>query len=253
MLGQYSSNGEVGGVNGDIEMASGVGDLEDKGRGDGLLEKVANERVVIVGKVEEGTELEEGLGQGVLDEGCDLRGVHTDAFSGDNVVEVFDARSGKCTFAELGVECLLSEDREDLANMLEVGLEGGAKDEDVIKVHDDTDFDEVTEDVIHGGLECGGGIGESERHYEELIVPEPRAECGFMGVLLADTDLVEATAKVNLSEIFGSTKSIKELGDPRQGVLVLNRDPVQGAVVCAHAEFRSSTFLYKKAASTEGR
>ncbi|GBG80017.1 hypothetical protein CBR_g30278 [Chara braunii] len=91
--------------------------------------------------------------------------------------------------------------------MLEVGLDGGAKDEDVIKVHDDTDFEEVTGDVIHGGLECGGGIGESERHYEELIVPEPRAECGLMDVLLADTDLVEATGKVNLGEIFGSTKS----------------------------------------------
>ncbi|GBG81430.1 hypothetical protein CBR_g32107 [Chara braunii] len=35
-------------------------------------------------------------------------------------------------------------DREDLANVLKVGLEGGAKDEDVIKVHDDTDFEEVT-------------------------------------------------------------------------------------------------------------
>ncbi|GBG63254.1 hypothetical protein CBR_g37340 [Chara braunii] len=217
------------------------------------LGKVVNERTVIVGKAKEGTKFEEGLEQGVLDEGCDLRGVHTVAFSEDNVAEVFDARSGKRTFAELGVEFLLSEDREDLANMLEVGLEGGPKGEDVIKVHDDTDFEEVTEDVIHGGLECGGGIGEFERHYEELIVPEPRAECGLMGVVLADTDLVEATANVNLGEIFGSTKSIKELGDPRKGVLVLDRDKVQGVVVCAHAEFRSSTFPYKRAASTEGR
>ncbi|GBG92765.1 hypothetical protein CBR_g57008 [Chara braunii] len=38
MLGQYGSNGEVGGVSGNIEMASGVGNLEDRGRGDGLLE-----------------------------------------------------------------------------------------------------------------------------------------------------------------------------------------------------------------------
>ncbi|GBG75699.1 hypothetical protein CBR_g20324 [Chara braunii] len=156
-------DGEVGGVSGDIEMASGVGDLEDRGRGDGLLElvlagefvervrdlgKVANEWAVIVGKAKEGTELEEGLGWGVLDEGCDLRGVHTDAFSGDNMAEVFDARSGKRTFAELGVEFLLSEDREDLAEVLKVGLEGGAEDKDVIKVDNDTDFKEVAEDVV---------------------------------------------------------------------------------------------------------
>ncbi|GBG81215.1 hypothetical protein CBR_g31887 [Chara braunii] len=104
MLGQYSSNSEVGGVRGDIEMASGVGDLEDRGRGDGLLD-------------------------------------------------------GKRTFVELGVEFLLSEDREDLAEVLKVGLEGGAEDKDVIKVDDDADFEEVAEDVVHGRLEGGGGIG----------------------------------------------------------------------------------------------
>ncbi|GBG90335.1 hypothetical protein CBR_g50583 [Chara braunii] len=38
MLRQYGSDGEVGGVSGDIEMASGFGDLEDRGRGDGLLD-----------------------------------------------------------------------------------------------------------------------------------------------------------------------------------------------------------------------
>ncbi|GBG68975.1 hypothetical protein CBR_g3674 [Chara braunii] len=259
MLGQYGSNGEVGGISGDIEMASGVGDLEDRGRGDGLLEevesllaaivpieglvlacevvervrdleKVANERAVIVGKAEEGTELEEGLGRGVLDEGCDLRGVHTDAFSGDNVAK----------------------DREELANVLKVGLKGGAKDEDVIKVRDDTDFEEVMEDVVHGGLECGGAIGESERHYEELVVPEPRAECGLVGVLRADTDLVEATAKIDLGEIFGSREAIKKFRYPGEWVLVLHRDLVQGTVVCAHAEFRGVVLLDEETTGSEG-
>ncbi|GBG81936.1 hypothetical protein CBR_g34118 [Chara braunii] len=162
MLGPYNSNGEVEGISGDIEMARLVLACEFVERVRDL-EKVANERAVIVGKAEEGTKLEEGLGRGLLDEGCDLRGVHRDAFSGDNVAKVFDARSGKRTFVELCVEVLLSEDQEDLANVLKVGLEGGAKDEDVIKVHDDTDFEEVTKDVVHGGLECGGGIGGSEK------------------------------------------------------------------------------------------
>ncbi|GBG65956.1 hypothetical protein CBR_g54935 [Chara braunii] len=172
MLGQYGSDGEVGGVSGDIEMASGVGDLEDRGRGDGLLD-------------------------------------------GDNMAEVFDVPSGKRTFAELGVEFLLSEDREDLAEVVKVGLEGGAKDKDVIKVDDDTDFEEVAEDVVHGRLEGSGGIGESEWHHEELVVPKPRAEGGLVSVLLADTDLVEATTKVDLSKVLGSMETIKELGNPR--------------------------------------
>ncbi|GBG86036.1 hypothetical protein CBR_g40937 [Chara braunii] len=141
MLGQYGSDGEVGGVSGDIEMASGVGDLEDRGRGDGLLE----------------------------------------------------------IFALGGSRKLC----------------GGAEDKDVIKVDDDTDFEEVAEDVVHGRLEGRGGIGESEWHHEELLVPEPRAEGGLVGVLLADTDLVEATVKVDLGKVLGSTETIKELGNPR--------------------------------------
>ncbi|GBG76646.1 hypothetical protein CBR_g22861 [Chara braunii] len=171
MLGQYGSDGEVGGVSGDIEMASGVGNLEDRDRGDGLLD-------------------------------------------GDNMAEVFDARSGKHTFVELGIEFLLSEDREDLAEVLKVGLEGGAEDKDVIKVDNDTDFEEVAKDVVHGGLEGSRGIGESEWHHEELVVPEPRAEGGLVSVLLADTDLVEATTKVDLGKVLGSTETIKELGNP---------------------------------------
>ncbi|GBG87109.1 hypothetical protein CBR_g44565 [Chara braunii] len=58
-------------------------------------------------------------------------------------------------------EFLLSEDTEYLAEMLKVGLEGEAIDKDIIEVKVDTDFEEVVENVVHGGLECGGGVGEA--------------------------------------------------------------------------------------------
>ncbi|GBG90799.1 hypothetical protein CBR_g51305 [Chara braunii] len=152
-------------------------------------------------------------------------------------VEVFYARGSKCAFAELGVEFLVVENGENLAEMIKVGLEGGAKNKDVVKVDHDTDFEEVAEDVVHGGLECGGGVGETKRHYEKLVVPEAGAEGGFVGVLLGDADLVEATAEVDLGEVFGSKEVIKKFGYPGKRILVLDRDPVQGAVVRAHAEF----------------
>ncbi|GBG78893.1 hypothetical protein CBR_g28608 [Chara braunii] len=94
-------------------------------------------------------------------------------------------------------------DRENLAEVLKVGLEGGVEDKDVIKLDDDTDFEEVAEDVVHGRLEGSGGIGESEWHHEELVVVEPRAEGGLVGVLLAETDLMEATVKVDLESWYG--------------------------------------------------
>ncbi|GBG93366.1 hypothetical protein CBR_g67074 [Chara braunii] len=187
VLGWDGSKREFGCVSGNVEMLRGVGDLEDGGRGDGLFEEVEGVLAAVVPS-----------------EGFVLAGA----------------------FAELGVEFLLFEDREDLAEMLKVGLEGGPVDKDTIKVNNVTDFEEVAKDVVHGGLECGGAVGEFEGRHEKLVVPKARTECGLVGVLLADADLVEATAEVNFGKIFGSMETIKKLGDPRWGVLVPDRDPV---------------------------
>ncbi|GBG58911.1 hypothetical protein CBR_g24262 [Chara braunii] len=84
--------------------------------------------------------------------------------------------------------------------MLKVRLEGRAIDKDIIELNDNTDFEEVAKDVVHGGLECGRGIRESEGHHKELVVSKARTECGLVGVL-ADADMVEATAEVNFVEV----------------------------------------------------
>ncbi|GBG92681.1 hypothetical protein CBR_g56711 [Chara braunii] len=150
------------------------------------------------------------------------------------------------------LEFLVAENGENLAEMIKVGLEGGAKNKDVVEVDHDTDFEEVAKDVVHGGLECGEGIGETERHYEKLVVPEAGADGGFVGVLLADTNLVESTTKVDLGEVFGSTEAIKKFGYPGNRILVLDRDPIQGAVVRAHAEFRGAVLRDEETDGTEG-
>ncbi|GBG70793.1 hypothetical protein CBR_g8093 [Chara braunii] len=231
-------------------MASGVSDLEDGGGGDELLELVESGLVSFSPcKGLSGA----GGGRWELGEGGDLFGVHADTVDRDTVTTVFYARGSKCTLAELGVELLFSKDGENFAKVFEVGFEGGAKDEDIInlKVDHDTDFEEVAKDMIHGRLECGGGIGEFEGHHEELIVPKVRAKGDLVGVLLAYADLVEATAEINLGEILGSAEAIKKLGYAREWVLVLDRDPVQGTVVCAHAEFRGVVLLNEETTGSE--
>ncbi|GBG83701.1 hypothetical protein CBR_g37502 [Chara braunii] len=201
----------------DEEMASGVSNLEDGGGGDELLEFVESGLAAFNPR--------EGLGgAGELMERV-----------GD-VGEVLNERA----------------DGENFAKVFEVGFEGGAKDEDIIKVDHDTDFEEVAKDVIHGRLECGGGIGESEGHHKELVVPEARVKDGLVGVLLADAELVKATAEINLGEILGSTEAIKKLGYAREWVLILDRDPVQGTVVCAHAESQGVVLLNEETPSSEG-
>ncbi|GBG63984.1 hypothetical protein CBR_g40227 [Chara braunii] len=199
MLGQDGSNGEVEGVGGDVEMAIGVNDFEDEGGGDELFDGI------------------EGVWAAVVpSEGFILAGEFVEGIRDVGVV----------------VDKGAVVDREDLAGMLKVGLEGGAIDEDIIEVDDDTDFEEVAEDVIHCRLECGGGVRESEGHHKEFVVPESGTEGGLVGILLADADLVEATAEVNIG--IGSTESIEKLRDPRQGfgegVLEVVEDGGEGGV-----------------------
>ncbi|GBG87813.1 hypothetical protein CBR_g45969 [Chara braunii] len=126
-------------------------------------------------------------------------------------------------------------------------------------------------DVGHGGIDFLGGfvIGAAGEGIDnavalargvtngkgitrKLVVLEAGAEGGFVGVLLADADLVEATEEVDLGEVFGSTEAIKKFGYPGKRILVLDCDPVQGAVVRAHAELRGVVLLDEETAGTEG-
>jgi len=54
--------------------------------------------------------------------------------------------------------------------------------------------------VIHEGLECGGGVGQAERHDKEFIVALVHAECYFRDVLRAHLYLVISRTKVELRE-----------------------------------------------------
>ncbi|GBG90075.1 hypothetical protein CBR_g50168 [Chara braunii] len=109
---------------------------------------------------------------------------------------------------------LFGEDAEDDgvagANGEVLAIEVRLEDKDVVEVGHDTNFEEITKDVVHGGLEGRWGICEAERHHKELVMPKARAEGGLVGIFLANTDLVEATAKVNLGEVFGSVEAIKK-------------------------------------------
>ncbi|GBG61746.1 hypothetical protein CBR_g23260 [Chara braunii] len=166
ILGQDGSNGEVGGIGSDVEMVSGVDDLEGGGGGDELFDGIEGVLAVVIPS------------EGFVLAGEFMKGVR-------DVREVADK------------EAVV--DREDLAEMLKVGLECGAVSEDIIEIDDDTNFEEVAEDVLHCRLECGGGVRASEGHHEEFVVPESGMEGGLVGILLADADLVEATAEVDLA------------------------------------------------------
>ncbi|GBG61462.1 hypothetical protein CBR_g21806 [Chara braunii] len=91
-----------------------------------------------------------------------------------------------------------------------------------------------------------GGVTDGQCKLGEKLKPLRLAGCDIL------RDLVEATREVDLCEVLGTMEAIKKLEDARQGVIVLDRDPVEGAVVCAHVEFGGSAFLDEEATCAKG-
>src|SRR4051812_31360204 len=160
------------------------------------------------------------------------------------MAEVGDGGFEELALGDLAVELVLSQEGEDLSDVFIVFGVGLAEYENVINVHNDRLIEEGAEDVLDQGLECGGSIGETERHHLVLVVAVARAEGGLLDVLFVDSDLVVAPMQVDLGEYFGTEEAVGEVVDEGNGEAVLDGDVVQGTVVDAHLE--GTIFLLDK-------
>ena len=61
-------------------------------------------------------------------------------------------------------------------------------DENVIKVHNDADVEEVLEDIVHEALESCQSVGESEEHDEPFERAIAGVESGFPFISVRDAD-----------------------------------------------------------------
>ena len=79
-------------------------------------------------------------------------------------------------------------------------------DEDVVHIADEFPMaDEVSEDVVHHGLECCRGVTQAEEHYLGFVQPAVGGEGDFPFITLFDPNVVEAPAEVQSSEPLGFT------------------------------------------------
>ncbi|GBG63091.1 hypothetical protein CBR_g36577 [Chara braunii] len=90
---------------------------------------------------------------------------------------------------------------------------------------------EVLEHRVHSRLESGGGITETERHDDKLIVPKTRTKSGLGLVLLGYADLVISATKIDLREEMVIGKAVKQIIHARHGIVVFDRVAVETAVV----------------------
>ncbi|CEO95381.1 hypothetical protein PBRA_009647 [Plasmodiophora brassicae] len=75
--------------------------------------------------------------------------------------------------------------------------------QDVVEVHEDEYVQVVPEQVVHEPLECGGSIGQPERHHQVLEESKRCAKRGFPFVAFPDPDLMVGRAEIDLGEYLG--------------------------------------------------
>jgi len=85
-------------------------------------------------------------------------------------------------------------------------------------------------------LEGGGTIGHSKEHHKGFEEAAVGMEGCLPFVSRLDTYVIETPSDVKLCEVLGSTELGDELGDEREGVLVLDGYSVQRAIVLDQPE-----------------
>jgi hypothetical protein len=105
---------------------------------------------------------------------------HAESVGGKDVSEVFHTVPVEFAFPGVGIQAMLPESVEDFFDMLFVLGHIIRVDQDVIKVDNDTDVEEVAEDVVHEVLEGHRGIGKSKGHYQPFKRAIASAEGGLL-------------------------------------------------------------------------
>ena len=225
--------------------------MSEMGEWNGDFGVFQNEMLIEIGKAQEGLDVFDLLGfRPILNDLDFVRG-HSEATRREYTAQILDGRDMEKTLIGAGIEVMLLELSENFLDMalvffLEVGV-----DEDVIQVHQYTNIEQVTKNIIHEVLESGRCIGESERHYMPFKGAVASLESCLPFVTLLDSDQMVGMLEVDFQIDFGLVQAVKEVGNARQRAAVLLHDFIQTAEVDAkpeqtvflvHEEDQSSTW-----------
>ena len=101
------------------------------------------------------------------------------------------------TLIGTGVEVMLSEVSENFSDMAMVFFLRVGVDEYVVEVHQYTNIEQVTKDIIHEALESSGCVGESEGHYVPFKGTIASLESCLPFVALSDSDQMVGIPEVD--------------------------------------------------------
>jgi len=95
---------------------------------------------------------------------------------------------------------------------------------------------EVSEDVIHHGLEDSWAVGHPKEHYSGFEQASVGSESHLPLVSGLNTDVVETPMDIQLGKVFSSTELGDELGDEWKGVSVLDCHGIECTIILNQPE-----------------
>jgi hypothetical protein len=139
---------------------------------------------------------------------------------------------------------MVSQTLKDNSEMFGVFLLAFGIDENIIDKDHDKFIELRHEHRVHEVHEVGGGISESERHYQELVKTITSGKSGFRNIARSNLDLVVARTKVDLREDFGTNQLVKKNIDSRKRVFVFDGDCIEWSIIYSHSQ--ATIFLLNK-------
>jgi hypothetical protein len=91
--------------------------------------------------------------------------------------------------------------------------------------------DEVLENVVHHCLEGGGRVSESEKHHQGLVEAVISTKHCLPLVTLFHSNILVPPSYIELCEEFCAAKLIHQFGDEGKGIVILDHDGVECAIV----------------------
>lgn len=117
--------------------------------------------------------------------------------------------------------------------IIKEGLQGErwAVNENIIKEHCHEFVKEGLQEVIHGGLERGGGIVEPKWHDFEFIMVLMRAKHSLRDISFCHSYLMESLTQIQFGEPESTTKFIKQFIDSWHWKMVFDGNRVKCPVI----------------------
>src|SRR6266567_2583148 len=101
---------------------------------------------------------------------------------------------------------MLAQDRQHFVSHCSMFLEVFCENKNIVHVDDDhPPHNEISEEIVHHRLECGGGIGKAEKHDAWLEQPTVRDKRCLPLISLSNADILIPPAYVKFGEVSGTT------------------------------------------------